>query len=134
MKDNYRYVAVLEYGNEEIGVYFPDLDGCITGGEDVDDALKNASDVLKLHIYGMEQDKEKIPEPTSITNLELSKNEIPVLVDIYMKPFREKMDEKFIKKTLSIPNWMNTLAEENGINFSKTLQNALIKELNIQEF
>lgn len=92
MKDNYKFIAILEYGTNTIGVYFPDLDGCITGGDNVDEAIQNASDVLKLHLYGMEEDKEEIPEPSSISDFNLDFNEETVIVDIYMKPFIEIMD------------------------------------------
>lgn len=132
LKNNYRFLAILEQGDNSVGVYFPDLDGCITGGDNIDEAIECAYEVLKLHLYGMEEDNEAIPEPSSITDLTLEKNESPIMIDVYMKPFREKMNEKFIKKTLSIPNWMNTMAEEKGINFSKLLQNAISHELNIR--
>lgn len=131
MQDYYCYVAVLEHGDDSIGVYFPDILGCISGGDNVNDAIESANEALKLHLYGMEQDNDPIPEPSLITDLKLEKNEIPILINIFMKPFREKMDEKFIKKTLSIPNWMNTVAEEQGINFSQTLQEALITKLQL---
>ncbi len=132
MKDNYKFIAILEYGTSTIGVYFPDLDGCITGGDNVDEAIKNASDVLKLHLYGMEKDNDVIPEPSSISDFKLESNEVAIIVDIYMKPFRERMDEKYIKKTLSIPNWLNTIAEEKEINFSKVLKEALIEQLELK--
>ncbi len=131
MKNNYRFIAVLEQENDTYGVYFPDLDGCVTGGNTVDEAIENAKEVLKLHIFTMEQDGDIIPEPCDLTSLKLASNEIPIITEVYMKAFREKMNERFIKKTLSIPNWLNTEAEQRGINFSKTLQNALINELHL---
>lgn len=131
MKNIYRYIAVIEQEKDTIGVYFPDLDGCITGGDNIDEAIENANEVLKLHLFAMEQDNDVIPEPCSLTSLKLNNNEAPVFIEVYMKAFREKMNEKFIKKTLSIPNWLNTEAEQRGINFSKTLQNALLNELKI---
>lgn len=130
MQDYYCYVAVLEHSEDSIGVYFPDILGCISGGDTVNEAIESANEALKLHMYGMEQDNDPIPEPSIITDLKLNENEIPILINVFMKPFREKMDEKFIKKTLSIPNWMNTIAEEKGINFSKTLQEALLSKIN----
>jgi len=48
-----------------------------------------------------------------------------------MPPFREKQHKKFVKKTLSIPSWINAQAEYAGINFSQTLQEALLEKLNI---
>ena len=80
----------------------------------------------------MEEDGENIPAPSSIEEIKLAKNEVPLLTSVYMKPFREKMHSRYIKKTLSIPNWLNTAAEEQGINFSAVLQNALKEQLNIR--
>jgi hypothetical protein len=51
---------------------------------------------------------------------------------VYMPPFREKQHKKFVKKTLSIPSWINSQAEYAGINFSQTLQEALIEKLHLQ--
>lgn len=131
-KDKYYFIAVLEYSEKgTIGVYFPDLPGCISGGENTEKAMENAKEALSLHLYGMEEDKEEIPSPSELSEIELGKNEIPTMVEIYMKPFREKMHSRYIKKTLSIPNWLNTAAEEQGINFSAVLQNALKEQLNL---
>ncbi len=131
--DRYCYIATLEYGEEgDLGVYFHDLPGCISGGDTVEDAIQNAKEALALHLYGMEEDGDPIPQPSQLRTLTFAPNEMPYMVDVYMKPFRERMHSKFIKKTLSIPNWLNTLAEEQNINFSATLQNALKEQLHIQ--
>lgn len=131
MQDYYCYVAVLEHGEDSIGVYFPDILGCISGGDNINEAIESANEALKLHLYSMEKDNDIIPKPSLITDLKLDENEVPILINVFMKPFREKMDEKYVKKTLSIPNWMNTIAEEKGINFSKTLQEALAIKLEL---
>lgn len=83
MKDNYRFIAVLEYCDNSIGVYFPDLDGCISGGDTTDEAIDNASEVLKLHLYGMEKDNDIIPNPSSIDKIKLDPNEVAVVVEVY---------------------------------------------------
>lgn len=130
--DRYCFIATLEYGEHgDIGVYFHDLPGCISGGDTEEEAMQNAKEALSLHLYGMEEDGDTIPRPSSLKDLTFASNEIPYMAEVYMKPFRERMHTKFVKKTLSIPNWLNTLAEEQNINFSATLQNALKDQLHI---
>lgn len=132
--DNYEYIAVLDYSNgKTVGVYFPDLPGCITCEDNAQNAVKSAKEVLQLHLYGMEEDGDTIPAPSELKNIKLKKDELPVLIDVYMKPFREKMHTRYVKKTLSIPSWINTIAEEQGINFSATLLSALKEKCHIEE-
>jgi len=50
-----------------------------------------------------------------------------------MPPIRERMAKRFVKKTLSIPAWLNSQAESYGINFSQTLQKALKQELSLAQ-
>lgn len=130
--DRYHFIAVLEYAEDgAIGVYFPDLPGCTSCADTTEKAIEGAKEALSLHLYGMEADGDDIPKPSDISAFQLEKNEVPMLTEVYMKPFREKMHTKYVKKTLSIPNWLNTAAEEQGINFSAVLQNALKEQLNI---
>jgi len=84
-----------------------------------------------LHVFGMEQDNNPIPEPSAIRNINLGENQRTVLVEVYMPPFRAQQENKYIKKTLTIPEWLNILGEKNNINFSQLLQKALKQHLNI---
>ena len=131
--DFYRYIAVFAYYEEGISITFPDLPGCVSFGKDEEDGMKHAKEVLMLHLWGMEQDKDEIPEPSSLRSIEVQKDEVLTMVEVFMPPFREKQNSKFIKKTLSIPNWLNTEAENKGVNFSKVLQNALIEYLGVAQ-
>jgi len=130
-KDYYRYIAVFLFSDDGISITFPDLPGCISFGKDENEAIKNAKEVLTLHLYGMEEDNEEIPTPSSIRDINISDNEYPVLIEAYMPPFRARQNSRFVKKTLSIPYWLNIEAEHRGINFSQTLQNALKEQLHI---
>lgn len=132
MKDTYIYPAVFELCDNGIAIFFPDLPGCLPCAESIEQAVVNAKESLLLHIYGMEEDNEDIPEPTAFNTIELQKNQTVMLIEVYMPPFREKQHKKFIKKTLSIPSWLNAQAEHCNINFSQTLQEALKAKLNIQ--
>lgn len=135
--DFYRYIALLDYEDDGVHVTFPDLPGCVTVGEDEADAIKAAREALALHLWGMEEDKEMPPKPSAIKTLaektKLQDNETFFLVDTFMPAIREKMAKRFVKKTLSIPAWLNAQAESYGINFSQTLQKALKQELKLAQ-
>lgn len=131
-KDTYIYPAVFDYADDGISIEFPDLPGCLPCADNTDDAVKNAKEALLLHLYGMEEDNEDIPEPSSVRSIKTKKGQLIILIDVFMPPFRERMHTKFVKKTLSIPSWLNAEAEHSGINFSALLQKALKNELHIE--
>lgn len=131
MKDTYIFPAVFDFADDGISIEFPDLPGCLPCADTLDNAVSNAKEAMKLHLFGMEEDNEDIPEPTPITKIATEKNQSIILIEVFMPPFREKMHTRFVKKTLSIPSWINAEAEHNGINFSQVLQNALIEQLHL---
>jgi len=130
-KDTYIFPCVFIYKDTGISIYFPDLDGCVSGGENEGEAFKNARDVLFLHLFGMEQDGDDIPEPSELRSLKLKENYTAALIEVFMPPFRAKQANKYIKKTLTIPAWLNIEAEQAGVNFSQILQNGLKEYLHI---
>ena len=129
--DTYIYPCVFVYGDKHISVFYPDLDGCVSYGENEKEAFENAKIALSLHLYGMEQDNGFIPEPSELRNFALEDNHKAVLIDVFMPPFRAKQANKYIKKTLTIPEWLNIEAERAGVNFSQVLQNGLKEYLHI---
>lgn len=132
--DTYEFIAVLDYSNgKTVGVYFPDLPGCISCEDNTQNAVKSAKEVLQLHLYGMEEDGDEIPAASDFTDISLKKDEMPVLIEVHMKPFREKMHKRFVKKTLSIPSWVNAIAEEQGVNFSAVLLKGLKEQCHIED-
>lgn len=135
LKDRYSYVAVFSYDEDGISIEFPDLPGCFpcADKDDTDGALKNAREALGLHIWGMEQDGEELPAPSSITELHLEPNEVPVLIEVFMPPVREKINSRFVKKTLSLPAWLAAKADEDGVNCSRIFQLALMNYLHVSE-
>lgn len=135
LKDRYSYVALFSYDDDGICIDFPDLPGCCpcADKDDTDMALKNAKEALGLHLFGMEQDGDEIPTPSPITSLSLEPNQVPVLIEVFMPPVRERITSKFVKKTLSLPAWLAAKAEEDGVNCSKIFQNALIEYLHLNQ-
>lgn len=129
MKDTYIYPAIFDYAEDGISIEFPDLPGCLPCADNVEEAVKNAREALMLHLYGMEEDGDEIPDATPVNMIKCEKNQAIMLVDVFMPPFREKQKTRYVKKTLSIPAWLNAEAEHCGINFSAVLQEALKERL-----
>jgi predicted RNase H-like HicB family nuclease len=132
-KDHYIYPAVFEYSDDGISISFPDLPGCFSCANSDQEAVKMANDALGLHLYSLEEDNDEIPEPTPINNIHLDSNQAVVLIEVYMPTMREAIENYSIKKTLSIPQWLNKLAIEKNVNFSQVLQSALKERLGIRE-
>lgn len=130
----YIYPAVFTKDGDFYIVKFPDIEGCYTQGETLSEAVEMAEDALCLMLYDYEEDGKKIPEPSDIKKIKVSENESFVsLVSCDTLEYRKFYDNKAVKKTLTIPSWLNTMSEKEGINFSAVLQNALKKELHITE-
>lgn len=124
-KDRCFYPAVFGYEpNEEISVFFPDLDVATSGTND-DDAFVSARELLGLTLAGLEEDGEEIPEPTPLHDVSVGENERTVLIDVYMPAIRLANVNKSVNRTVTLPAWLNAAALERGINFSQVLQEAL---------
>ena len=135
LKDRYSYVAIFTYDDDGICIDFPDLPGCCpcADKDDTDMALNNAKEALGLHIWGMEQDNEEIPQPTAIQDIHTEKNQVLAVIDVFMPAFRDKLNNRFVKKTLSLPAWLADLADKDGVNCSKVFQNALAEYLGVKQ-
>lgn len=134
MQNHYAFIAIFHYDEDGISISFPDLPGCFPCAHSTDEALKNAKEALGLHLFGMEQDGDPIPEPTALENISCKTGELPVLIDVFMPSIRERAKTRFVKKTLSLPAWLAAKADENGVNCSKLFQNALIEYLEVKNF
>ena len=129
-----QYVYPAVFTEEDCGysINFPDLENCFTSAETLGDGIKMANDVLCLMLYEMEQAGEAIPAPSSIRDIAVGENEFVNFISCDTIEYRKFFDNKAVKKTLSIPSWLNDMAERADINFSATLQTALKQQLNIQ--
>ncbi len=126
---DYVFPATVTKTQNNYGVYFHDLPGCIATGDTLNEALRMAKDGLALHLWGMEQDGASIPTPTPIENITLKKGETLCLLEANMTEIRAQMDNRSVEKTLTIPWYLNELAEEHHIDFSQVLQSALRERL-----
>ena len=132
-KEKYVYPAIFSYDTDGISVEFPDLPGCYTCAENTDEAIMMAKDAMGLHLYGMEKDNDPIPSPSIIREVKTEQNQAVVLVETWMPVIRDVIENKAIKKTLTIPKWLNDVAEKNNVNFSHVLQSALKEHLGINK-
>lgn len=133
LKDRYVFPATFEYDEDGISVEFPDLPGALTSGNTDEEALYMARDCLALHLYGMEDDGDPIPEPTPVSKIQQMPKKVVVLIEVWMPPFRDKMADRAVKKTLTIPKWLDDLAAESKVNYSHVLQDALKNYLGVTE-
>lgn len=129
-----KYVYPAIFTPEESGGYsirIPDIPGCYTSGKDLADGLYMASDALCLMMYDIEERGAEIPAASSIADLKTESGEFSTLVACDTIEYRKFFDNRAVKKTLSIPAWLNTLAERENVNFSAVLQQALKEHLHI---
>ena len=130
----YAYTAV--FTPEENGLYsvdFPDLQGCYTTGNDVPDAIDMAQDALCLKLYCLEKDGEPIPEARKPQDIKTSGDQFTSIIAVDTELYRRFYENKSVKKTLTIPMWLNERAERENVNFSGVLQSALKELLHVQE-
>lgn len=122
-------------------VIFPDLNYLATCGNSLDEALRMAVDCLAGYLYMLEKDGETAPAASSMNqidlkqiadDLEISSVEMFVnIITVDVTEYAKRHFEKSIKKTLTIPAWLNDAALEQGLNFSQILQEALKAKLHL---
>lgn len=124
------YPAIFIPDRDGVTVEFPDLPGCVTQGDTLEEAFEMAEDAAAGWILSTIEDGENVPRPSpvgAVTTDEGFVNIVPLDIEEYAKQYSTKA----IKKTLTIPEWLNTLAERAGVNFSGVLQTALKKQLGL---
>jgi predicted RNase H-like HicB family nuclease len=123
MKNIFYYPAIFTPDeNGAFMVTFPDIEGCVTYGDDELMALEMAEEALGTYL----EDMEKPPAASSISKLEAPDGGFISHIKVDMGKFLEKYGEqRAVKKTLSIPDWLDKAAKRKKINFSKALQDAL---------
>lgn len=125
------YLAVfLKEEDGRYSVSFPDIPEALTYGENFEDAIEMAKECLGLCLEGRKEDGEKIPK-ANFENIETGENEVVVGIEFDSIEFNKKYNNKAVRKNVTIPAWLNELAEKDNVNFSQVLQNALMNVLHI---
>ena len=136
-QERYIFPAVFTFYNDEngksIGITFPDLPGCVSCGDNIQDALNMARDALGSHLFCMELDNDNIPTPSDCIELktQLENNQEITLIDVFMPKFRDAANNKAVNRTVTLPFWLMQSAKSEDINLSQTLQDALMQKLGI---
>ena len=131
----YTYPIIIKHEPSENGVdYFvelPDFD-YMTQGETISEAITMGQDLLANALIIFEDQGKELPTPSDIKELQKQNpDDIISLVVADSVEYRKTYNSDSIKKTLTLPTWLNTLSEQKNINFSQTLQEALKEKLNV---
>jgi antitoxin HicB len=130
----YVYPALfVRLENGQYGVKVPALPGCVTEGQDLVDAIEMVRDAAAMWLCMAEDSHETIPEPQVFTTSNLGQGELISWVDIDTVEYRVANDNRSVKKTLTLPSWLNAKAESEDINFSQLLQSALKEKLGLMD-
>jgi predicted RNase H-like HicB family nuclease len=131
-----KHVFPAIFTKEDDGKYsvvFPDIESCYTGGDDMADAIEMAEDVLCLTLYDMEKDGKAIPPASDCKTVKTGDDDVVSLIRCDTETYRRFYENKSVKKTLTIPMWLDERAQRANINFSGVLQDALKAHLQIQK-
>ena len=128
--NNLFYPAIF-HAAEEGGFWitFPDFPECLTEGDDMEQAYQMATDALDLAVTSRMAEGQPLPQATSFQTITPEENCLPVIICFDMLSYKKKNCSHAVKKTLSIPAWLNEEAKGLGINFSQVLQEALLSKI-----
>ena len=130
MNTIYYYPAIFTAEDVGFSVRFPDFPGCYTQGDTIEEAYRMSMSAIGLYIQN-EDGNFVFPKASAPNNIALEKDEFLVLIEFNLIEYLKNTSDKSVKKTLTIPSWLNSLAEQNNVNFSNVLQNALKEQLNV---
>lgn len=123
------YPVIFELEEVGISAYVPDIPGCMTQGDSIEEALENVQEAIGLMLDNIAP--ENYPEPSKPNKITIDDEQFVMLVAFDKLAYDRKYNAKAVKKTLSIPAWLNNMAMEQNINFSNVLQKALMNELGL---
>ncbi len=128
---NKLFYPALFHIAEEGGFWisFPDFPECFSEGDTMEHAYEMAFDALGLAITSRETEKIPIPQPSNLSQITVEKDSFIVVIQFDMIAYKKRTSPRAVKKTLSIPEWMNEEAMALGINFSQVLQEALLLKI-----
>lgn len=128
------FYPALFHKAEEGGfwVSFPDIPECLTQGDDMAQAYEMSVDALGLALVCREEEGEPLPAASDPTSVIPEPDSFLVVIEFDMLAYKKRTDSRAVKKTLSIPSWLNDAATAAGLNFSQVLQDALKAHLHVR--
>lgn len=131
MKKIYFYPAIFQVEEDGYSVFVPDIPGCMTQGDTMEEALAMVQEAIGLMLEDVAP--ADYPAASLPQDLVLEKDQFALMVPFDKLAYDKKYNAKAVKKTLSVPTWLDTLATEHNVNFSNILQNALMHELGVRK-
>lgn len=125
----YTYTAVISEENGTFYAKVPDVDGCITTGRSLHEAIELITDALNLCLVVLEDEDVTPAAPTAQSSIPHDVNDVLTIIQADTIKYRSQTDTKAVRKNVSLPAWMSNLADKRGINCSKVLQDALLTVL-----
>lgn len=128
---NRLFYPALFHKAEEDGFWisFPDIPECLTEGDNMEEAYNMAIDALGLCLSDMEKNNITFPAPSSVDKITVDKDAVLVVIEFDMLAYKKRTSSRAVKKTLTIPEWLNEQAIQLNINFSQVLQDALMEKV-----
>lgn len=123
------YPAIFHKEGSDYWVEFPDLQGCQSFGGTLNETIVGAQEALTGYVLTLWEEGLNLPKASNMQEIHTDKSSFASLITADIKNFRK--NTKSVKKTLTLPSWLNDLAVEKGINFSGLLQEALVRELKL---
>lgn len=121
---NFIYPCIIHCEEDGYWSEFTDFEGCFSEGDTLEEVLLNSKEALQtIILYNIEEEK-SLPEPTPIKEIKEEENTFKTYIDCKVVG-----GNKLVKKTLSIPEWVNNIGIERELNFSKILTDAIIREV-----
>lgn len=132
---NKLFYPALFHKAEEGGfwVSFPDIPECLTEGDNMEQAYEMAVDALGLAITDLEKNNSLIPKASEPDKILIEDDSFLVVIEFDMVDYKKRNNSKAVKKTLTIPEWLNEEAIAMGVNFSQVLQEALLSKINAKQ-
>lgn len=123
------YPVIFTKENVGYSTYAIDLDGCFSEGDTFEEAYANTQNAIGLYLDGC--DKYPLPSDPIKVSETVSDGQFMCIVEFDNIEYKKLNSSKPVKKTLTIPEWLNEEAEKQHINFSGVLQEALKAKLNV---
>lgn len=131
------YPTIFTQADDVVLIEVPDM-GILTEGKDIADAVEMARDAIGLKGISLEDEKLEIPKPSEIADIDIQNGAFTddgesfvSLVDVDFVAYRSRLDNKTVRRNVTLPNWLNREAEEAHLNVSRVLQEALMSKLGV---
>ena len=126
------YPVIMTKGERYLIASVPDCN-IDTQGKDIIDAIEMARDAISIWCVAEQGAGRELPKPSDITSIICEEGELVTLVDSDIEAYKKKLNDRTVRKNLTLPSWLNEEAEKAGVNFSQILQTSLKEHLGIAQ-